>query len=239
MFTGSMFGTCIDLAMNNLTQVERLGSKTRTYRLAVLKPSSEQFHHVITHGSAQSPVEITYPLEAGQGPRTQRLMDIRSASAASNSHRVLQNHEPHQGVPTGSTGLPLPCPVSELPPGPRSASSEVGVPPAQLGTAQRDTRSTEAISSRDIMATRTFGVLTINPGDNPWDLGSRFLNLETVMGTNFLDYFLPIRRSPCCNHEDPESHYYLGPVVDLVKSKFYFMDAEDMRAKGGHQRPKR
>lgn len=227
-----MFSTCIDLTMNNLTQVERLGSKSRTYRLAVLKPSPKQFDHVIPHGSPQ-PAEITYPLEAGQRSRTRRLMQIR---AGPNPHKALQNPGSHQGVPPVSTGLP---PVSESPPG--------GVPPTQPGTsvgAQRNTalddtsRPTKAISARDILATRTFGILMMNRGDNPWDLGSRLLNLETVMGTNFLDYFLPIRRSPCCNHEDPESYYYLGPVVDVVKSKFYFMDAKDIRAKGGPQRPK-
>ena len=89
------------------------------------------------------------------------------------------------------------------------------------------------------MATRTFAVLPMETGENPWDLGSSLLNLETVMGRSLFEYILPFRRSPCCNHEDSESHYTLGPAADRIKAKYHFMNAEDIRVKGGRWRPGR
>ncbi|POS86719.1 hypothetical protein EPUL_002462 [Erysiphe pulchra] len=61
---------------------------------------------------------------------------------------------------------------------------------------------------------RTFVILKTNEGENPWDLGSRLLNWKTVMGNNILDWFLPIHRSPCCNHDNPESQFDFGFAID-------------------------
>ncbi|TAQ83197.1 hypothetical protein B7494_g8480 [Chlorociboria aeruginascens] len=76
---------------------------------------------------------------------------------------------------------------------------------------------------RDMNAFRTFTVLRTDPGVNPWDLGSRLLNFKTVMGNNIVDWFLPIKRSPCCNHEDQESNYIIGPDVNRLRATFHLM----------------
>jgi palmitoyltransferase len=268
-----MFSTCVDLAMKNLTQVEKLGSKSKAYQLAVLKPSSEELDRFRGRDILRFPIlEITYPLELDQTPGAQKSKCFHDTSESDlpgqQSTVALQTYQPHQEVPSGLAELPSSGPAAELSSIPRSAAlvqvSSVEqlaehskellsagaennvVRPTQLDTSleiqpngplQDAGRTGDTLSPRDNMATRTFGVLTMDPGDNPWDLGSRLLNLETVMGTNPFDCFLPFRRSPCCNHEDPESYYFVGPAVDVVRSKFYFMDAKDMGKQGGRQRP--
>jgi palmitoyltransferase len=38
------------------------------------------------------------------------------------------------------------------------------------------------------------------------------------MGNNILDWILPLRYSPCCRHDDPESDFSLGEdFVDLKR----------------------
>jgi palmitoyltransferase len=63
---------------------------------------------------------------------------------------------------------------------------------------------------------RTFSILKTRPGENPWDLG-KFKNFKSVMGDRWWDWFLPIKRSPCCNHDHGESAFLLGTVVDRMR----------------------
>lgn len=76
-------------------------------------------------------------------------------------------------------------------------------------------------ASRDDLATRTFAILHTESGgkENPWDLGF-WGNWQTVMGTTPLDWLLPIRLSPCANHESHESFYPMGPVLNKVRSRY-------------------
>ncbi|KAI0862855.1 DHHC palmitoyltransferase-domain-containing protein [Xylaria cubensis] len=74
-------------------------------------------------------------------------------------------------------------------------------------------------TTRDDLATRTFAVLETNPGENPWDLGYR-RNWESVMGTNPLDWLLPIHHSPCTNHESSESIYPMDRILDQLRSRY-------------------
>lgn len=270
LFTGSMFGTCINLAMNNLTQVERLGSRTRAYQLAVLKPSLKALQQVNPQESPLLPYnEITYPLENGRDPRSQpwAYPNLDSNSPPKSPPPVVSDaYQPHNGRTNESTKSLSADPTTELSSVPRndvleglrslaenSKHSSVDAKshntvqsdqPSSIGTHQDTTpddskRQTDGASPRDMMATRTFAVLAMETGENPWNLESRILNLETVMGTSLFDCLFPFRRSPCCNHEDPESYYYLGPAVDRIKAKYNFINAEDTRTNGGHRRPKR
>lgn len=65
---------------------------------------------------------------------------------------------------------------------------------------------------RDSQAVRVFAVVSTARGDNPYDLG-KIANWKDVMGQNLLDWVLPIRRSPCCRHENDESEYKLGDAL--------------------------
>jgi hypothetical protein len=100
---------------------------------------------------------------------------------------------------------------------------------------QQSTTTRERLSDRDLKANRTFAILKmLELGDNPWDLGTRIANWETVMGISVWDWFLPVRRSPCCNHEDTESHFMIGPWVDLLRCKVGFLAPENKPDRGRH-----
>lgn len=73
-------------------------------------------------------------------------------------------------------------------------------------------------TSRDDLATRAFAILKTEPGENPWDLGP-WRNWQSIMGTNPLDWLLPIRHSPCANHENLESLYPMDRILDQLRSR--------------------
>jgi palmitoyltransferase len=77
-------------------------------------------------------------------------------------------------------------------------------------------RISEKTSSRDRLARRTFAILRTEPGENPWHLGYR-RNFRSVMGNNVVDYLFPITRPPCTNHENEESDYPFGPLLEELK----------------------
>ncbi|KAI8627017.1 palmitoyltransferase PFA5 [Xylariaceae sp. FL1651] len=74
-------------------------------------------------------------------------------------------------------------------------------------------------TTRDDLASRTFAILKTDPGENLWDLGP-WRNWQMVMGTTPLDWLLPIRKSPCTNHESHESFYSMGHILDKVRSRY-------------------
>lgn len=83
--------------------------------------------------------------------------------------------------------------------------------------------SMNVLSPRDQQAKRTFAILTMDPGQNPWDLGY-WKNWKAVMGNNIFEWFLPIRNSPCCNHDSMVSDYEFGPLLDEMKQKYGIPD---------------
>lgn len=76
---------------------------------------------------------------------------------------------------------------------------------------------------------RTYAILQTPPGHNPYKLASRMENLRTVMGDQLLDWVLPVKSSPCCDHHQLNdgkesgssgaSMYKLGPVVDGMRAQ--------------------
>lgn len=74
------------------------------------------------------------------------------------------------------------------------------------------------VAKRTTPTPRTFVVLTSKPGENPWDLGP-LENTKQVLGFRWWDWLLPLKHSPCCNHESRESLYALGPAVDRMRKE--------------------
>lgn len=74
----------------------------------------------------------------------------------------------------------------------------------------------ESQPTRDSQAVRNFGIIRLEPGENPWDLGPAG-NFKTVMGDNFFEWMTPIKRSPCTNHENMESQFALGKAVEKAR----------------------
>ncbi|KAJ5573954.1 uncharacterized protein N7459_008381 [Penicillium hispanicum] len=64
-----------------------------------------------------------------------------------------------------------------------------------------------------------FAILHTLPGENPYDLGNPFRNLQQVMGFTVADWILPFKPSPCADHSSMESAFALGPVVTRLKQE--------------------
>jgi palmitoyltransferase len=250
--------TSIDLAMDNYTQVEKIGAKYAVHILAVLKPPRIE----MVRSDAAVPQyykEITYPLDVGMPPSSDYYQPADMPRTKLYSHARLSEPIANHPLPTsedigkssaaatqrpeGSISNRGSLKTNEIPaavdPMQKSLdeSSDMGLengvsmqevsrpadPTARTGGRQNAT-ARERLSERDLQATRTFAILQmLQTGENPWDLGSRILNFKTVMGSNLLDWFLPIHRSPCCNHEDGKSQFALGPAVELLKSSVGFI----------------
>lgn len=225
--------TSIDLAMDNYTQVEKIGAKSAVHVLAVLKPSRVNRER---NNSGLQPYykEITYPLDAGVPPNSDYYQPTDMPRTKIYSHaRQSEPDETPVGPVSEGSGKTTDQSI-QGPDGTRSEenSSEANGTTYATQMPQSTNRLTpftkERLSERDRQATRTFAILQmLDVGSNPWDLGSRLLNFKTVMGTSLLDWFLPIRRSPCCNNEDAQSEYALGPEVDLLKSSVGFIAPQE------------
>ncbi|CAK7201370.1 Palmitoyltransferase pfa5 [Sporothrix eucalyptigena] len=84
--------------------------------------------------------------------------------------------------------------------------------PFKVNRAARAARrqAREALDARDLLAYRTFAIVPVRKGMNVWNLGWRG-NWKSVMGTNVIDWLLPIHGSPCCEHDSTDSFYPLNP----------------------------
>ena len=227
--------TSIDLAMDNYTQVEKIGAKSAVHVLAIFKPSRGNVNRGRNDSGLQPYYkEITYPLDAGVPPNSDYYQpkDMPRTKIYSHARQSEPVGLPVESVSEGSsktTGQSI-----QGSDGTQSYESSAEANGTAHGSemaqvADRTTPFTkERLSERDLQATRTFAILPmLEVGSNPWDLGSRLLNLKTVMGTSLLDWFLPIRRSPCCNHEDARSEYAMGPEVDLLRSSVGFTPPQE------------
>lgn len=92
-------------------------------------------------------------------------------------------------------------------------------PALNPGTRSSSSRDTTATAARDSLATRKFAVVKTQLGENPWDLGP-YRNWVSVMGTNILDWMLPIRHSPCVDSESNVSYYEMGPLYDDLRVRY-------------------
>ena len=91
--------------------------------------------------------------------------------------------------------------------------------PQPMGTRRDlDTRgsSSDEEKATPLVQRRKFAILTTRPGENPWDLGWA-KNFQSVMGRTPFDWFVPLRRSPCANHDSLESRFAVGSVVDRLR----------------------
>ncbi|KAF7862739.1 hypothetical protein EAF04_007612 [Stromatinia cepivora] len=246
LFTGTMFLTSVKLAVNNLTQVEDISRFGKIHRLAILKPSPQRLAEIsVTAATTQTYSEITYPLDIPpplDGTQTNRpyVKTIR--------HDRLSEPIPLQDARrmAGLTGIPINAAIDPAHENfhvrdSRSESMDVivdnssgTIPPSQnierstIGELQPQIENSKRLS-RDQKAVRTFAILEMSLGDNPWDLGSALLNWKSVMGEHFIDWFLPMKRSPCCNHENTESQFSIGPSVDRLRASVCFIPPNEVR----------
>lgn len=115
------------------------------------------------------------------------------------------------------TTVTYPLPKLEL--GINGEANRRSVPSAAEAQVNRPGRE-----ARDGLATRTFAIFRTEPGENPWHLGY-LRNWKEVMGTTVIDWVLPIRKSPCTNHESHESFYPMGRVLSDIRARYGFGQA--------------
>ena len=101
-------------------------------------------------------------------------------------------------------------------------------------TTEFDTHAEEQASG----AIKTFAILHSKPGENPFDLGPH-QNFKTVMGDRWYDWLLPIRYSPCCNHDRRDSQFAMGPVVQRMRAEAGITSPEECGNEKTHRRPRR
>lgn len=94
-------------------------------------------------------------------------------------------------------------------------------PPTVLSTNQSQS-TTPSTGKRHV-----FAILKTAMGENPFDLGSPFKNLQQVMGYSIIDWFLPIKPSPCADHSSMESQFALGPVVTRLRQQAGLLPLEN------------
>ncbi|KAJ6785078.1 hypothetical protein PWT90_08532 [Aphanocladium album] len=101
------------------------------------------------------------------------------------------------------------------------------LPPAAGADARTEPASAPAqpADGRDLRAQRKFAILRVESRENPWDLGFG-RNWTSVMGHSPLEWLLPIKHSPCCDHDSMESDYPAGPLLDELKKRFNFPGQE-------------
>ena len=82
---------------------------------------------------------------------------------------------------------------------------------------------------------RTFAILYTKPGENPFDLGP-YRNFVSVFGDYWYDWILPIRYSPCCNHDRQEGEFAMGPVIQRMRREAGIEFPEEMDEKSHRRR---
>lgn len=95
------------------------------------------------------------------------------------------------------------------------------------------------VSAKDKVsgAIKTFAILHTKPGENPFDLGP-YENFKNVMGDDWYDWLLPIKYSPCCKHDQRDSQFAMGPVVQRMRAEAGIAGTEEIDEKA-HRKVKR
>lgn len=120
---------------------------------------------------------------------------------------------------------------------PRGARLDAAVPPEYHTITYPLPSSPEAAHAPPPANARTFAVLCTKPEENPWNLGP-LTNFKTVMGKYWFDWLLPLKNSPCMNHDRGDSHFPVGPVVDRMMrdAGLVPLEEKDRRKRGRRRR---
>ncbi|KAF1822011.1 uncharacterized protein K489DRAFT_389007 [Dissoconium aciculare CBS 342.82] len=192
MFTLGMFLNSLYLAAQNVTTVEHLnigGSRT-TYIAVVLPPELQA-----------DPITLPPPARRS------------SPHSDADSQQPLQSEldDPaHQSYFQQSKKPP------RLSSAPSSPSSQPPSSKHWKGTISFPLNLPTDRPPLPAPTPRTFAILELPARMNPWDLKSPWANLSEVFGSTPDEWFLPIKRSPCCDHTSMIAEYPLGPDFETL-----------------------
>ncbi len=116
--------------------------------------------------------------------------------------------------------------------------TSTGFRTVSFSTATANTDTDAPAEEQPSGAIKTFAILHTKPGENPFDLGP-YQNFKTVMGDHWYDWLLPIRCSPCCNHDRSDGQFAMGPVVQRMRAEAGIASPEELSDEKGHKRRRR
>jgi palmitoyltransferase len=197
MFTLGMFLNSVYLAAMNVTTVEHMGigGARQTFIAVVLPPEQQQVDPITLPSPTRRP---SPPSDAeSQQPPNSELDDPAHQSYFQKSARPPRRTSPPSS-PTNSQPQPS-----------KNWKGTITFP-LNLPT---DRPPIPAPSPR------TFAILALPARMTPWDLKSPWSNLSEVFGSQPDEWFLPIKRSPCCDHTSMIAEYPLGPDFEALLEK--------------------
>ena len=121
---------------------------------------------------------------------------------------------------------------------PQPPETSTGFRTISFSTATSSTDSNALAEEQTSGAIKTFAILHTKPGENPFDLGMH-QNFKTVMGDHWYDWLLPIKPSPCCNHDRKDGQFAMGPVVQRMRAEAGITSSEEFSHEKKHRKPKR
>jgi palmitoyltransferase len=199
-FSMVMAITAVRLVLLNITNIDSLRREKvmqLAVRVALDTPTNDKFH------------TVTYPL-----PHASAIPSFLPPPTQNSLRRTRSPPRTPQTLGASETS-------SQGGQGTQGAQSAQDVPPdAATSHGINNGVPLETLGSRDRLARRTFAVLRTNPNENPWNLGL-YGNWKAVMGDRPIDWFLPIKPSPCSRHDDDmRSLYPMGVVLERVKQRY-------------------
>jgi palmitoyltransferase len=78
------------------------------------------------------------------------------------------------------------------------------------------TTSSNSISSINLSPSRSYHVVQTEGIDHPWDLGP-VPNMTSVMGHSLLEWLVPLKMSPCTNHNNAEGEFEWSSAVHALR----------------------
>lgn len=193
----------LQLAFINSTTVENLSRKTKVWFVAVLIPRP---HDERSHGEGQKFMTITYPRPPEEQHMLQQQYDSSFSGKSLPSNGNLTNQEQQERQNGTRSAL---CPSH--PPRQRPLSRDTSAFSNDLLPSSSPQRHVVPYTEP-----RTFAILQSLPGQTPFDLGP-LDNLKEVLGYAYIDWFLPLKPSPCTDHTSHVSAVRMGEAVDEMK----------------------
>ncbi|KAF1351150.1 DHHC palmitoyltransferase-domain-containing protein [Delphinella strobiligena] len=228
LFTSTMAGTSIELAVKNRTTIEDIGHDRRTYHVAVYL--NEPGKYIQQQQQEHLPSPTTRSPSCDSGRHYQVAFSSESVAAPASSPPALPSSQPvgpspqpplpaddHVGFAPGEcTRLMLRGSKPEKAASTATTQADSAPKSPWVGTITYPLVLRGPLPSRPLPPPRTFAVLLTRPGMNLWNVGASG-NWRQVMGERWWDWFLPSRHSPCCRHDRDDSLYELGPDMDKLK----------------------
>lgn len=121
---------------------------------------------------------------------------------------------------------------------PKPPETSTGFRTVSFSTATSGTQSDVSVEEHSSGVIKTFAILHSKPGENPFNLGP-YRNFKSVMGDHWYDWLLPIKYSPCCDHNRRDGQFAMGSVVQRMRAEAGIANPEEISDEKTYRKPKR